>query len=93
MRQLDRVAHRHLEDAGADLDAACHRGDDAHPDDWVEGRPAAPERIGQPQPGKAPCLDLARQTRKVFERPAGIVGIRPQEIDDMHLHRCLPISV
>jgi hypothetical protein len=43
VRQLDRVPHRHLQHARADLDSRGDRGDDAHPDDRVERRAAAAE--------------------------------------------------
>jgi len=87
VRQLDRMAHRHLQHAGADLDPLCHRGDDAHRDDRIQCRASAPERIGDPKPVKALFLDRPRQPGDPVERLPLHLRRPTQNIDDMHSHR------
>src|SRR5262249_49634498 len=87
VRQLGRMPHRHLQNAGADLDALCDGRDDAHQHDRVEGRAAAPKRVGDPQPVEALGLDIARKPGVAVERLARYVGRAAQGIDDMPSHR------
>src|SRR5260370_12236806 len=59
MGKLDRVAQRDLQHRGAELDALGCGGQHPESDERVEGRPAAAERIGDPDPGKPPPFDAA----------------------------------
>src|SRR5437762_4630160 len=87
MRQLDGMAHRHLQNAGADLDLLRHRGDDAHYHDRIEGGAATAERVGDPQTGEALGLDLPREIGDPVERAPLHLGLGPQNVDYMHSHR------
>src|ERR1700723_1295196 len=67
VRQLDRMPHRYLQHAGADLDLFGDGGGHAHQHDRVERRAAPAERIGHPQPVEPLRFDVARELGEAVE--------------------------
>src|ERR1700720_612561 len=79
MGELDRIAQRDLQHRGAELDPLGRGGQHPESDEWVEGRPAAAERIGDPDPGKPPPFDAAGVVDDATERPIARLRARTQK--------------
>src|SRR6516162_10186890 len=90
MGELDRVTQRHLQDRDPELDPM--RGDAECPehDERIQSRPAATDRVGHPDPGKAAPFDLPGVVHDASERPTAGLGAGTHEGHHAQSHDRLP---
>src|SRR5262249_32845272 len=70
MGELDRITQRHLQHSGAELDPRGRDAERSKRHERIQSGPAAPERVGHPDPREATSFDLSGVVGDATERPA-----------------------
>jgi len=90
MGELDRMAQRHLQHRGAELDPMSGDAERAEHDERIQGGPAATDRVGHPDPRKAAPFDLPGVVDDASERPAAGLAAGAHERHHTQSHDRLP---
>src|SRR6516164_9098313 len=90
MGELDRVTQRHLQDRDPELDPMRGDAERAEHDERIQSRPAATDRVGHPDPGKAAPFDLPGVVDDASERPTAGLGAGTHEGHHTQSHDRLP---
>src|ERR1700746_816720 len=90
MGELDRMAPRHLQYRGAELDPMSGDAECAEHDERIQSGPAATDRVGHPDPGKAAPFDLPSVVDDPSERPTVRLGAGTHEGHHAQSHDHLP---
>jgi len=90
MGELDRMAQRHLQHWDAELDPLSRDAERAQHDKRVQGGPAAPQRVGHPDPREAALFDFPGVADDATERPAARIGAGAHKGHHAQSHDRLP---
>src|SRR4029077_2228141 len=82
---------RDLQHGGAELDPLGCGGQHSESHERIEGRAPAPERVGDPKPGKPALFNAAGVIDDASERPIARLGSGTQKSHHAQSHNCRPI--
>jgi hypothetical protein len=82
--EFDRVAQRQLQHADSEFDLGSHRGERCQDLQGIERRPAAAQRVSDPDTGKASGLDLPSKICDAIHQPVIGIGADPDHRADAH---------